>query len=124
MVGTVESRMNLWQKQIEELLAEFADLEYLERAWRGLIPGEIHTFEESFEMLFGDTNLGEALSEGTVYSAEVDSELRELHALLRTVDHVRNVEEVLSDTAMSRIRPVAAKALLLMTNHLSGLPAG
>jgi hypothetical protein len=106
-----------WQSQILGCLAELSDLEYQSRAWRGEIPGELHSFEECVEMLFGDTQLGVSLGEGEVFSAEIDRELRTLMTLVEKVNPRRPVGEVLADPVLDESRSIAAKAHALIVNR-------
>ena len=107
----------LWQAQIVECLAELADSEYQERAWKGGITGEAHSFEECVEMLFSDTNLSAALAAGEVFSVPIDLELRRLEALVTGVNYLRPVTEVLVDPAVAAARPVAAQCLAMILNR-------
>ncbi|SRR6266498_586080 len=104
---------------ILECLNELSDRQLQESLWMGIIPNQQSSFEEAVEGLFTDSGLGDELSKGkTGFSTEVETKLHELECQLAKVDAKGGPAKVINDSAMPRVRDLAAVALELLKHEM------
>lgn len=111
---------NFHDDKVRDLLADLADPEFYVPLWSGLIPGIGSDPQECFEMMLGDSNLGEVLDVGEAYGEPTDGLLRRIGELARTLDFHRPLDEVLSDPKFIEASALCAVAL----KTLDGRPLG
>lgn len=98
---------------VEDALRELADRTYQRDLWLSAGPPEVSSFIECVSRLWTDAGLGDALDQSdTVYTASIDSELRELRKLLRRIDGTRSPHEILDDPDLEQVRSSARKLLI------------
>lgn len=111
---------HLNQNLILECLKELSDRQRQEVLWTGKIPNQQSSFEEAVESLFTDSGLGDELRKGTTgFSTEVETKLRELERQLANVDAKGGPTRVINDSAMSRVRELAAAAWELLSHEMN-----
>ena len=98
-------------EHIREALQELADEELQRRRWTAS-EGEVSSFTDAVEQLYDDSALILELRAGrVVYSPQIDDMLRELNMLLKKVDDMRPIEDVLQDPRMATVRRQAGVIL-------------
>ena len=106
-------------QNIESCLRELSDLEFQKRVWlRGEGP-EVSSFVEVVCQLFDDTGIGDELNEktdGFVTSEELDPILRELGALIDSIDYRVPVIEILKHPNWQKVLMLSSHALTKMTS--------
>ena len=109
-----------YDDRVRDLLAVLVNAEHHVSLWSGRIPGKWSSPEECFEMMLGDSNLGEVLDVGDAYGEPTDGLLRRIGELARTLDFHRPLDDVLSDPRFIEASALCAAAL----KTLDGRPLG
>jgi hypothetical protein len=97
-----------------EVLHELADADYQQRLWRAEIPGKQGDWLEAFEVLSDDGSLRDALTDGPVFSAEIDDRLRTLLSLMDPIAAYPDLDELFASRAMAEIRLSASELIPLI----------
>jgi hypothetical protein len=98
---------------VREALVELADVEYQRRVWTGKdADGEMSSFVEVVERLYGDSGLGDALDRtDSVFGSDVDDGLRRLRLLVARIDGARSPAEIIQDPLLADARQFASEIL-------------
>jgi hypothetical protein len=105
--------MGMFREKVREALAELADLDYQRRVWTGADPrGEMASFEECVEALYGDSGLALAFeSGGVIFDPSTDDRLRALDGLIGRIATNGTPDALLNDPMMATVRLEAAEIL-------------
>ncbi len=103
---------------IFDCLEELSDEDCQRRLWLSDgLSGEVSSFAEAYERLFGDSGLGDALEKGVPQlPGELVRRLSSLRKNLDRVDDNRRPQEIIDDPAMIPVRADAAIILQLLKN--------
>ena len=96
---------------VTAFLRDLSDKEFQEQAWTGKLDGVTASFDECVNGLFDDSGLGDALDTGSVYSDDVDDDLRRLGDLVDRIDARRSAEAILDDPDLALVRDLARDIL-------------
>lgn len=101
---------------IEDALGELADEAYQRRVWLSAKGPEVSSLSECISRLWDDSGLSDALERpSTLYTVEIDNNLRQLDEYLRQLDHSRDPRAVLDDPQLAQVRAQAQR----LRNQLS-----
>ena len=102
-------------EEIIEGLLQFANQEEQRRLWMGKGQErwtEFSTFDQAYCELFEDSALEVILySRRTAFDKDVDTMLRKLDGLIKSIDTDQDVEDIIADPKMTIVRAVASIAL-------------
>lgn len=102
-------------EEIIEGLLQFANQEEQRRLWMGKGQErwtEFSTFDQAYCELFEDSALEVILySRRTAFDKDVDTMLRKLDGLIKSIDTDQDVEDIIADPKMTIVRAVASTAL-------------
>jgi len=102
---------------VYESLSELGSIHEQRRLWlsTGANNSEVSSFSEAVERLFTDTGLGNALDAGVSgYPDFIVTRLKELEALLKSVDYHKGPLRTIEDRSMSLVRKLATEILRTM----------
>src|SRR5665213_4344881 len=98
-----------------DALQELSDIETQRRRWNSSGEGEVSSFEEAIESLFGDSGLGSELEKGrTGLDAQTVAILNALEMALAKIAHHRTPDQIIGDPAMEEVRRLAREAMPLI----------
>lgn len=96
-----------------EALQELGDIEVQRRRWNSDGRGEVSSFSEAIESLYGDSGLGDELEKGlTGLDASTVVNLKALDKALSKIAPYRKPDDIIGDPAMAEVRRLAREAMV------------